>query len=500
MKTRREFLRSWRNVAMAGGAAGFTRLGRMSAMAQSSSTYRALVCVFLFGGNDNNNTIVPMSAYSDYQNSRRSLAIPQGSLLPVNASGGRVFGLHPRLTGLGALYNQGRAAAVLNVGMLVRPITKADLRTPGSTPTQLYSHSDQTAQWQAANPMGPAGTGWGGRAADIVQFANSGGISPSVSVNGNPLQLTGQLTRPLGMSPGARFGLDSLGNTAFNNLRDGAMTQLLTFDTGATLVAAASGIQSAGLRNASAINAALEAATPVATPFPNTSLGRQLAQVARVVKVRAGLGMNRQIFFCGMGGFDNHSNLLPDHDNLLRQVDAAMSAFDQATVELGVQNDVTAFTESEFGRTLDGDPTVGSDHAWGGNHLVVGGAVRGAEAYGRMPTLRLGGARTMRATAVSSFPRFRLTSRRHARAVVWRSRVGFAGGVPQHRQLPHAHPHLPVEAKGLGRRAAMAEYSDGRDPVRSTGVEFRTGTRRTRSCREKAGVRRPASGGIDPAV
>lgn len=391
MKTRREFLCSWRNVALAGGAAGFTRMGRMSALAQTSSTYRALVCVFLFGGNDNNNTIVPMSAYADYQNSRRSLAIPQASLLPVNASGGRVFGLHPRLTGLRALYNQGRAAAVLNVGMLVRPITKADLRTPGSTPRQLYSHSDQTAQWQAANPMGPAGTGWSGRAADIVQFANSGGITPSVSVNGSPLQLTGQTTRPLSMSPGARFGLDSLGSTSLNNLRDGAMAQLLTFDTGATLIAAASGIQSSGIRNAGAINAALDSATPVATPFPDTSLGRQLAQVARVVKARAALGMNRQIFFCGMGGFDNHSDLLPSHDNLLGQVDAAMSAFYQATVELGVQNDVTTFTESEFGRTLDGNTTVGSDHAWGGNHLVVGGSVRGTQVYGTMPTLQLGG-------------------------------------------------------------------------------------------------------------
>jgi uncharacterized protein (DUF1501 family) len=392
MKSRREFLLSCRTLAVAGGAAGLTRLGRMTALAQSPA-YRGLVCIFLFGGNDNNNTIAPITGadYTDYQNARKGLAIPQAQLRSISATGGRTFGLHPRLTGIQALYNQGKAAGLLNVGMLVRPTTKADLRTGGAVPRNLYSHSDQTAQWQAANPNGPAGSGWSGRAADLLQFSNPGSIPPAISVNGNSLQLTGNSTRPLSISPGAKLGLDGLGDATADRLRDTTMPQLLTFDTGVSLIATASGILGASLRNAVAVNTALETAPALTTVFPNTGLGRQLAQVAKIISARVGLGMNRQIFFCGLGGFDNHSDLLPSHDNLMGQLDAALSAFYQATVEMSVANEVTTFTESEFGRTLDGNSTVGSDHAWGGNHLIVGGSVRGSEVYGTLPALRLGG-------------------------------------------------------------------------------------------------------------
>ncbi len=392
MKTRRQFLRSCRTLAAAGGAAGFTRLGRSTAFAQSTS-YRSLACIFLFGGNDNNNTIVPMAAtaYADYQNSRRGLAIPQAQLRAIGASGGRSFRLHPRLSSIQTLYGQGKAAAMLNVGMLVRPTTKAELQSGAASPRNLYSHSDQTAQWQAANPNGPAGTGWGGRAADLIQFANSGSIPPSISLSGNSLQLNGIVTRAFSLSPGARLGLDGLGSAAADALRDSTMPQLLTFDTGVSLIASASGILGRALSNSAAVNTALDTAPALATVFPATGIGRQLAQTAKLISARTGLGMNRQIFFCTLGGFDNHSDLLPIHDNLLGQLDAAMTAFYAATVEMGVASNVTTFTESEFGRTLDGNSTVGSDHAWGGNHLIVGGAVRGGEVYGTMPTLRLGG-------------------------------------------------------------------------------------------------------------
>lgn len=393
MKTRRQFLKSCRNLAVTGAAGGFTRLGRMSALAATTTGYRGLVCIFLFGGNDNNNTIAPITgqAYTDYQNARRSLAIPQAQLRSIAASGGRTFGLHPRLTGIQSLYQQNKAALLLNVGMLVQPIVKSDLNTAGLTPRNLYSHSDQTAQWQAANPNGPAGTGWAGRVADIMQFGNAGSILPAISVNGNALQLTGSSTRPLTVTPGARLGLAGLGDPTADQLRDSTMPQILTFDTGVSLIASASGILGSALRNAAAVNTALDGAPALPTVFPNTGIGRQLAQVAKVVSARVGLQMNRQIFFCGLGGFDNHSNLLTNHDNLLGELDAAMSAFYAATVAMGVANDVTTFTESEFGRTLDGNSTNGSDHAWGSNHIIVGGSVRGAEVYGTMPTLRLGG-------------------------------------------------------------------------------------------------------------
>ena len=183
MKSRREFLRGCRNLALTGGAAGFTRLGRVSALAQSASTYRSLVCIFLFGGNDNNNTVTPITgtAFTDYQTARGSLALPQAQLRAIAATGGRSFGLHPRLAGVHSLYGQNKAAVLLNVGMLVRPITKTELQNGGAAPRNLYSHSDQTAQWQAANPNGPAGTGWAGRAADVLQFANSSNIPPAIS-------------------------------------------------------------------------------------------------------------------------------------------------------------------------------------------------------------------------------------------------------------------------------------------------------------------------------
>jgi uncharacterized protein (DUF1501 family) len=393
MKSRREFLRSCRTLALAGGATGFTRLGRVSALAQSTQPYRALVCIFLFGGNDNCNTVAPINgaALTDYKNSRRSLAIPEAQMRSIAASGGRTFGLHPRLTGIQSLYNQGKAAAILNVGMLVRPTTKTDIQNGAAVPRNLLSHSDQTAQWQAANPNGPAGTGWAGRAADVIQFSNSGTIPPAISVTGNALQLVGNSTRPLSVSSTSRFGLDGLGNSAANRISDATLPQLLTFDTGVSLMGTAAGVFGTALRNSDTVNSALDGARPLVTVFPNTGLGRQLAQVAKIVSARTALGMNRQIFFCGMGGYDNHGDLLTSHDNLLGQVDAAMSAFYAATVELGVPNDVTAFTESEFGRTLDGNSTNGSDHAWGGNHIVVGGGIRAADAYGTMPTLRLAG-------------------------------------------------------------------------------------------------------------
>ena len=393
MKSRREFLHSCRNLALTGGAAGFTRLGRMSALAQSTSTYRSLVCIFLFGGNDNNNTIAPVNgtAYTDYANARRSLAIPANQLRAIAASGGRTFGLHPRLAGIQALYNQNKAAAMLNVGMLVQPTTKADLQLGRATPRNLYSHSDQTAQWQAANPNGPAGTGWAGRAADVLQFSNAGSIPPAISVNGNSLQLTGAQTRPLNVTPGSRLGLSNLPDGNATRSRDNVAPQLLTFDSGVSLIATASGIVGTALRNSGAVNTALNGAAPLTTVFPGSGLGTQLSQVAKIISARTALGMNRQIFFCGLGGFDNHSGLLTNHDRLMGTLDAAISAFYAATVEMGVANDVTTFTESEFGRTLDGNSTSGSDHAWGGNHFIVGGSVRGGETYGVLPTLRLNG-------------------------------------------------------------------------------------------------------------
>lgn len=394
MNTRRKFLRSCCSLAAAGAGAHMLRLGEISAMAQSSPNYKALVCVFLFGGNDANNMIIPLDAarYSAYQAMRPNIALASNVLLPVAAGGGQVpYGLHPRLVNVQRLYNQQKAAMVFNVGTLVQPTTKANLNS-ATLPRNLYSHSDQTSQWQTANPTVAGGSGWGGRMADLLAGANASTFPMGVSVNGSAALLQGATARPLNLTPGTALGLSRFGNSNAMNAREAGLQQLLTFDTGMQMIGAASGVMASAVRGAQEINAALASGTPLTTVFPQTGLGRQLQQVATVMRVRGALGMNKQIFFCGMGGFDNHSDQLPTHDNLMGQLDAALGAFyTSLETDLQLANETTIFTESEFGRTGNPSSSNGSDHAWGSHHFVFGGSLKGGEAYGTFPTHALRG-------------------------------------------------------------------------------------------------------------
>ena len=394
MNSRRNFLRSCGSLAAAGAGAHMLRLGEISALAQSSPNYKALVCVFLFGGNDANNMIIPLDAarYSAYQTMRPNIALAANTLLPVAAGGGQVpYGLHPRLTNVQRLYNQQKAAMVFNLGTLVQPTTKANLNS-ATLPRNLYSHSDQTSQWQTANPTLAGGSGWGGRMADLLAGANASTFPMGVSVNGSAALLQGATARPLNLTPGTALGLARFGNSNAMNAREAGLQQLLTFDTGMQMIGAASGVMTSAVRGAQAINAALASGTPLTTVFPQTGLGRQLQQVATVMRVRGALGMNKQIFFCGMGGFDNHSDQLPTHDNLMGQLDAAIGAFyTSLETDLQLANETTIFTESEFGRTGNPSSSNGSDHAWGSHHFVLGGSVKGGEAYGTFPVHALRG-------------------------------------------------------------------------------------------------------------
>ncbi len=392
MRTRRQFLKRCCALGAAGAAAHVTRLGLMSANAQSTSTYKALVCVFMFGGNDANNMVIPASTtgYNAYTSVRGpALSLAQGSLLQVNAQGGTVYGLHPRLLNVRNLYNAGKAAMVFNVGTLVRPTTKAEYQSGVSLPRNLYSHSDQQSQWQTSNPTVAGGTGWGGRINDIL--APNAPFPPGVSVAGNASLLAGAVTTGVNISPGSNFGLDTFGSQAASDARFAAMQQILTFDSGVQLIGSANGVLSNAVEAAQEINQALASGTPLATVFPNTGLGQQLLQVAKIIQVRGALGMDRQIFFASMGGFDNHSSLVADQDPLLQQLDGAVGAFQTALAELGIEPNVVTFTESEFSRTGNASATAGSDHAWGGHHFVIGGPVHGNEAYGTFPTLQLQG-------------------------------------------------------------------------------------------------------------
>jgi uncharacterized protein (DUF1501 family) len=392
MPSRREFLKRCCTFGAAGATMHLTRFGLMTANAQSSSTYRALVCIFMFGGNDGNNTIVPMSStgYSSYTTVRGPLALAQGVLRPVNTKAGAAFGLHPRFVNLQNLYTQGKAAMIFNVGTLVKPTTKMQYQN-GTVPLprNLYSHSDQQQQWQTSNPTVAGGTGWGGRVNDLVAPATP--FAPGVSVAGNSALLSGVTAGSVTISPGSNFGLDSFGSQAASDARFAALQNILTFDTGVQLIGSSEGVLSNALKSAQEINNALKSGTPLKTVFPNTGLGQQLAQVAQVIQVRGALGMDHQIFFASIGGFDTHSDLIATQDPLFQQMDDAIGAFQSALGELAVEPNVVTFTESEFGRTANPSGTNGSDHAWGSHHFVIGAPVKGADAYGTFPTLQISG-------------------------------------------------------------------------------------------------------------
>jgi uncharacterized protein (DUF1501 family) len=253
----------------------------------------------------------------------------------------------------------------------------------------LYSHSDQQSQWQTSNPTVAGGTGWAGRVNDIVAVGTP--FPPGVSVAGNSALLNGVMTGGVSISPGSNFGLNGFGGQNASNTRLAALQQILTFDTGVQMITSASGVLTSAVRSAQEINRALTSGTPLTTVFPNTGLGQQLAQVAKIIQVRGALGMDRQIFFASIGGFDNHSNLIQDQDPLMNQLDGAVGAFQSALGEMGVEQNVITFTESEFNRTGNASATNGSDHAWGGHHFIVGGPIKGGDAYGTFPTLQLSG-------------------------------------------------------------------------------------------------------------
>jgi uncharacterized protein (DUF1501 family) len=399
IRSRRDFIKdTLRSVTALGALGGMAKFGEMNALAAGSG-YQALVCIFLSGGNDGHNTVVPITTaqqnYNVYQTGRGPLALAQASLLPI-ANGSDTYGLHPSLVEIQGLYNQGKAAVMANVGMLVQPLTRAQYLNPNGIPipSQLFSHSDQSGQWQTGIPTGLGSTGWGGRITDLLQSQNSSAIFPPISsVSGCGLFCTGAQTQPATVPPPpygtAPTGMATLGG--LNTARSGGMQQLLTFDNGLQLVQAGNSIMTRGNNYANTLTGLLTT-NQIKTVFPaNNPLAAQLLTVANVMSVRAKLGLNRQIFFCQLGGFDTHSQQVETQTPLLQQLSQAVSAFYTATQELGVDSNVTTFTASEFGRTLNPSGSDGSDHAWGNHHFVIGTGVVGGKFYGQFPSLALGG-------------------------------------------------------------------------------------------------------------
>ncbi len=392
MNTRRQFL-SGLGTGL-GAAAFLSTFERFSLLeaAAAPSGYKALVCVFLFGGNDGNNLVVPYDDYASYQAVRGStISIPKDSLLKVSsASQKAAFGLHPALAEIHPLYGTGRLAVLANAGPLAAPITRAEYLAGAPRPENLFSHNDQQGLWQSSavtNADAAARTGWGGRTAEAVAGLDTGSFPAVVSTAGPTLFGTGAKAMPL--VPGtslAGFGTDAVSRARYTALRT-----LLSHQTGSLLADEAGAITSDGIDDLDTLTAALASGQKPATVFPSTSLGQQLQQVASILAVRETLKRNRQVFFVSLGGFDTHSGQLATQQNLLSQVSKALAAFHAATVELGLEDAVTTFTLSDFGRTFQPNSGGGCDHAWGSHHLVLGGAVRGGDFYGKFPTLAVGG-------------------------------------------------------------------------------------------------------------
>ncbi|MGE0581534.1 MAG: DUF1501 domain-containing protein [Steroidobacteraceae bacterium] len=396
-------------IAAAGGMAyAFGRLPdavyaqALSAYARFTD-YKALVCVFLFGGNDSWNMVVPRSdaEYQAYQLARQNLAVSQASLLPITPltplPNGAQLGLHPSMPEIATLFEQdGACAVVANIGPLITTTTLAQYQARSvPLPPQLFSHNDQQDQWHSLRGKVVSNTGWAGRIADALGAQTGPALPLNVSLSGQTLYQAGASTRPYVIGPDGPvdfLGLD--GSDALSVARKGGFESVLRANYGTLYERAFSGVQQRALDSAQAVNAALATVrapnpVPFGTVFPASPLGTQLKTVAEMIAARGTLEASRQIFFVATGGFDSHDDQAQDQPGLLSNVSACLDAFYRATVEMGVAQSVTAFTQSDFGRTLtsNGD---GTDHAWGGVQLAVGGAVRGHDIYGSYPVLRLG--------------------------------------------------------------------------------------------------------------
>ena len=396
-QSRRAFLKRSAALGVAGTATPFVlNLAAIGEAAAAVSTdYKALVCVFMYGGNDYANTIAAydQASFDQYLKYRSGIGYTREQLSPMllnpgtAIAGGRQYALGPALAPLLPTFDAGKLAVLLNVGTLIAPTTKAQYQARSvPLPPKLFSHNDQQSFWQASNPEG-ATSGWGGRMGDLFQSGNGSATLTCINASGNAVFLTGRNAVQYAVGPGGPVALT--GNTSLFGSAgaSAALKAIMTGGRGHLIENEHARVTKRSLDTYAQVTGALGGAAALTTAFPaGNPLADQLRTVARMISVSAELGAKRQVFFVSSGGFDNHNNLTTDHPPLLARVAGAMRAFYDATIELGVADRVTSFTASDFGRTLTANAS-GSDHGWGSHHLVLGGAVRGRQFYGNAPVL-----------------------------------------------------------------------------------------------------------------
>lgn len=397
---RREFLRRASALSLVGGAApwalNLAALGEAAA-ATAPGDYKALVCVFLHGGNDYANTVVPYDAASHaaYQNIRASIATPRDQLAGTALAplaDGRQYALAPQLGRLKTLFDAKRLGVLLNVGPLMQPTTLAQYKAKSAPlPPKLFSHNDQASLWQSSHPEG-ATSGWGGRLGDQFLSSNANSTFTCINVSGNAVFMAGQQAVQYQVSSGGAVAINGVTRPLYGSQACAdALRGLITAERSHWMEQELNRVVARSVNAQSIVAGALSSLPALATPFEaGNSLATQLQMVARLIAGRTSLGVARQVFFVSLGGFDHHDNLPTLHPALLTQLGNALAAFHDATVELGVANQVTTFTASDFGRTLtsNGD---GSDHGWGSHHFVMGGAVQGGRCWGQAPVTAING-------------------------------------------------------------------------------------------------------------
>lgn len=421
--SRRAFIQRASALSIAGAAAPWAlNLAAMAeAAAANAQDYKALVCVFLYGGNDYANTLVPYdsTSYNAYSQLRPTLAYARDKLsatlltpktVPLDRNGQpHHYALAPELASLLPYFDNANLATVLNLGTLIEPTTKQQYTNKSvALPPKLFSHNDQQSFWQSSASEG-ATSGWGGRIGDLFEAGNGNATFTCVNVSGNAVYLSGNSAVQYQVSTNGPVALSG-GQSLFGSGQCAEVLKALMTQSSSRLFENEyARISQRAMSAQTELSAALSGAPALTTVFPdNNSLAAQLKMVARMISCASAVGAKRQVFFVSLGGFDNHDGLLDTHPQLLSSVAAALDAFYKATIELGVSQQVTSFTASDFGRTLSGN-NDGSDHGWGSMHFVLGGAVKGKQFYGTAPLVAVdslddvGQGRLLPSTAVDQY-------------------------------------------------------------------------------------------------